>query len=170
MERGSTSFCHPSESASEITSSGRTCPKASYPNSLANGAGINPAATWAASLTWRSHAKHQLVSLKSSARRPALRLTNSLPSCVQKLVESETLMETKIGASIKMFDISYHRTTASVLAVGLGVLFLGLVQPARALPIDSTLFTTYESNGNTNITWVTCGSTTNTSGCYGGAP
>jgi hypothetical protein len=98
---------------------------------------------------------------------PALRLTNSLPSCVQKLVESETLMETKIGASIKMFDISYHRTTASVLAVGLGVLFLGLVQPARALPIDSTLFTTYESNGNTNITWVTCGSTTNTSGCYG---
>jgi hypothetical protein len=101
---------------------------------------------------------------------PALRLTNSLPSCVQKLVESETLMETKIGASIKMFDISYHRTTASVLAVGLGVLFLGLVQPARALPIDSTLFTTYESNGNTNITWVTCGSTTNTSGCYGGAP
>ena len=66
-----------------------------------------------------------------------------------------------------MFDISYHRIKASALFISLGMIFPGLAQTAQAVPIDSTLFTTYESNGSTNITWVTCGSTTNTSGCYG---
>jgi hypothetical protein len=64
-----------------------------------------------------------------------------------------------------MFDISYHRTIAAVVVAGLGMTFPALAQ--TAVPIDSTLFTTYESYGNNNITWVTCGSTKNTGGCYG---
>ena len=66
-----------------------------------------------------------------------------------------------------MFSIVSHRNTASAVVVGLGMTFQALAQTAQALPIDSTLFTTYESNGNNNIAWVTCGSTKNTSGCYG---
>jgi hypothetical protein len=66
-----------------------------------------------------------------------------------------------------VFNIAYERATASVVVVGLGMIFLALAQPAQALPIDSTLFTTYESNGNNNVAWATCGSTKNTSGCYG---
>jgi hypothetical protein len=64
-----------------------------------------------------------------------------------------------------MFDISYHRTKAAAVVAGLGMTFPALAQ--TAVPIDSTLFTTYESYGNNNITWVTCGSTKNTGGCYG---
>jgi hypothetical protein len=64
-----------------------------------------------------------------------------------------------------MFDISYHRTIATAVVAGLGMTFPALAQ--TAVPIDSTLFTTYESYGNNNITWVTCGSTKNTGGCYG---
>jgi hypothetical protein len=66
-----------------------------------------------------------------------------------------------------VFNIAYQRATASAMVVGLGMTFSALAQAAQALPIDSTLFTTYESNGNNNIAWVTCGSTKNTSGCYG---
>jgi hypothetical protein len=64
-----------------------------------------------------------------------------------------------------MFDIFYHRTIAAAVVAGLGMTFPALAQ--TAVPIDSTLFTTYESHGNNNITWVTCGSTKNTGGCYG---
>ena len=64
-----------------------------------------------------------------------------------------------------MFDISYHRTIAAAVVAGLGMTFPALAQ--TAVPIDSTLFTAYESHGNNNITWVTCGSTKNTGGCYG---
>jgi len=64
-----------------------------------------------------------------------------------------------------MFDISYHRTMAAAVVAGFGMTFPALAQ--TAVPIDSTLFTTYESYGNNNITWVTCGSTKNTGGCYG---
>jgi hypothetical protein len=64
-----------------------------------------------------------------------------------------------------MFDISYHRTIAAAVVAGLGMSFPALAQ--TAVPIDSTLFTTYESYGNNNITWVTCGSTKNSDGCYG---
>jgi hypothetical protein len=66
-----------------------------------------------------------------------------------------------------VFNIAYQRATASAMVVGLGMTFSALAQAAQALPIDSTLFTTYESNGNNNIAWVTCGSTKNTNGCYG---
>src|SRR5260370_7303353 len=64
-----------------------------------------------------------------------------------------------------MFDISYHRTIAAAVVAGLGMTFPALAQ--TAVPIDSTLFTTYQNYGNNNITWVTCGSTKNTGGCYG---
>jgi hypothetical protein len=63
-----------------------------------------------------------------------------------------------------MFDISYRKAIA-VAVVGLGMTFPALAQ--TAVPIDSTLFTTYQNYGNNNITWVTCGSTKNTGGCYG---
>jgi hypothetical protein len=66
-----------------------------------------------------------------------------------------------------IFNIASHWTTASAVVVGLGMTLPALAQTAQALPIDSALFTTYESNGNNNIGWVTCGSTKNTSGCYG---
>jgi hypothetical protein len=75
-----------------------------------------------------------------------------------------------------MFSINLHWTTALAAIVGLGITVPALAQTANApaLPVppappaaDSTLFTTYESHGNNNITWVTCGSTKNTSGCYG---
>ena len=64
-----------------------------------------------------------------------------------------------------VFNLDYQRTTLWVMVVGLGITSPALAQ--TALPIDHALYTTYESYGNSNITWVTCGSTTNTSGCYG---
>ena len=64
-----------------------------------------------------------------------------------------------------MFDISYRKAIAAAAVVGLGMTFPALAQTAA--PIDSTLFTTYQNYGNNNITWVTCGSTKNTGGCYG---
>ena len=73
-----------------------------------------------------------------------------------------------------MFSINPHWTTASAVIVSLGMTFPALGQTAKAPapslpppPIDSTLFTTYQSYGNVNIIWSTCGSTKNTSGCYG---
>jgi hypothetical protein len=64
-----------------------------------------------------------------------------------------------------MFDISYRKAIAVAAIVGLCMTFPALAQ--TALPIDSTLFTTYQNYGNNNITCVTCGSTKNTGGCYG---
>jgi hypothetical protein len=72
-----------------------------------------------------------------------------------------------------MFNIASHWTTALAVVVGLGMTVPALSQAAQTTqappppPIDSTLFTTYENYGNNNITWVTCGSTKNSSGCYG---
>jgi hypothetical protein len=64
-----------------------------------------------------------------------------------------------------MFDISYRKAIAAAAVVGLGMTFPALAQ--TAVPIDSTLFTTYQNYGNDNITWFTCGSTKNSNGCYG---
>jgi hypothetical protein len=46
------------------------------------------------------------------------------------------------------------------------LVFLTMTFPAWAAPIDSTLFTTYTLNGN-DLNWLVCGSTAQTSGCYG---
>jgi hypothetical protein len=43
----------------------------------------------------------------------------------------------------------------------------GPILPAPAVPIDSTLYTTYGIDpAHTNVSWIVCGSTQNTEGCY----
>ena len=72
-----------------------------------------------------------------------------------------------------MFNIYSNWARASAVVVGVGMAFPALAQAAQTtptpqtLPIDSTLFTTYESYGNNTVAWATCGSTKNTGGCYG---
>jgi hypothetical protein len=56
----------------------------------------------------------------------------------------------------------------SAAVLSLGMIAPALAQPATpATPIDSTLFTTYQSNSNKTLAWVTCGSTKDSEGCYG---
>ncbi|MDQ3199137.1 MAG: hypothetical protein M3Q46_08130 [Verrucomicrobiota bacterium] len=64
--------------------------------------------------------------------------------------------------------MNYRITSRIVLAIAL---LYASASPAQGkiganAPIDETLFTTYFFNDQTSATWVTCGSTQNTSGCY----
>lgn len=55
-----------------------------------------------------------------------------------------------------------------VLTASAMLLLLGGTVSLHAAAIDSTLYTTYTMNATrTNISWVVCGSTSTTNGCYG---
>jgi len=62
-----------------------------------------------------------------------------------------------------MWRITPQRRFATAIAV----IVLAAAIPALAVPIDSTLFTTYTINTtHTSLDWVVCGSTQSSSGCY----